>query len=63
MGQALGNHEFDYGPEVLGGFLDQLDVPVVCTNIITKNEPALRGKILPSITLDINGTLSLGQAN
>lgn len=42
---ALGNHEFDDGPEVLSDFLGRVTFPVLGGNINTSAEPLLAGKI------------------
>ncbi|MBC8793210.1 MAG: hypothetical protein C6Y20_16540 [Tagaea sp. CACIAM 22H2] len=40
---ALGNHEFDDGPEVLARFLRTVKVPVLSANVDSTAEPAIRG--------------------
>ncbi|CAD7700009.1 unnamed protein product [Ostreobium quekettii] len=52
---ALGNHEFDFGPGVLGAFLDKLALPALGANIDTSREPALDGKIFPSAKVEVAG--------
>ena len=42
---AVGNHEFDDGPETLAAFVDKVDFPVVFANTDLANEPLLAGKI------------------
>lgn len=44
---ALGNHEFDGGPEELGAFIDAVDFPVLAANLEAGREPALDGKVPP----------------
>lgn len=44
-GFALGNHEFDDGPDVLSNFLGIAKFPILGGNIDVSAEPALAGKI------------------
>ncbi|MBU1039958.1 MAG: 5'-nucleotidase/apyrase family protein [Proteobacteria bacterium] len=46
---ALGNHEFDSGPELTGKLVEQARFPVVSANIDTSREPALAGRIRPYV--------------
>ena len=57
--QVIGNHEFDYGPDVLGEYLDMLHFPVLSSNIDASKEFALSGKISPSTTVEVDGTCLL----
>ena len=52
---TLGNHEFDWGPEVLESTLPQFDFPVICANILDKatGEP-LKGTV-PYVIIEKNG--------
>ena len=52
---ALGNHEFDRGPETLAGFAAQADFAILSANIDASREPLLRDRIKPSIIKDIAG--------
>ncbi len=54
---TVGNHEFDDGPEVLRGFMDALNFPVVMSNADFSAEPLLAGKLQKSTVIDVNGTL------
>ncbi|OUS07217.1 multifunctional 2',3'-cyclic-nucleotide 2'-phosphodiesterase/5'-nucleotidase/3'-nucleotidase [Rhodobacterales bacterium 52_120_T64] len=54
---TVGNHEFDDGPEVLRGFMDALDFPVLMSNADFSDEPLLAGKLQKSTVLNVNGTL------
>jgi 5'-nucleotidase/UDP-sugar diphosphatase len=54
---TLGNHEFDDGPEVLAGFIDGLEFPVVSSTIDVVDEPLLRDKIVKYTILDVNGRM------
>ncbi|CAD7700010.1 unnamed protein product [Ostreobium quekettii] len=53
---CLGNHEFDFGPGVLGTYLDRLNFPVVDANIDASAEPELDGKIVNSVKVEVAGT-------
>ncbi|MTI18855.1 multifunctional 2',3'-cyclic-nucleotide 2'-phosphodiesterase/5'-nucleotidase/3'-nucleotidase [Rhodobacteraceae bacterium RKSG542] len=52
---TVGNHEFDDGPEVLRGFMDTVDFPVLLANADVSKEPALAEVLKPAITLEIGG--------
>ena len=54
---TMGNHEFDYGPELTSYFLSNLTVPVVSCNTDVSNQPALQGLFKPFVikTLPISG--------
>ncbi len=52
---AVGNHEFDDGPEVLRAFVDSVDFPMLMANADIGNEPALAGAISPSAVLERGG--------
>ena len=52
---AVGNHEFDKGPEPLRRFIDNVRFPVLAANLDVTNEPLLRDKILPSTVLEVGG--------
>ncbi len=56
---ALGNHEFDDGPEVLGAFADTARFPVLLANADYSNEPHLRDVLKPSTILQA-GNLQVG---
>ncbi len=49
---TVGNHEFDDGPEVLRGFVDALDFPVLMSNADISAEPLLADKIAKSIVIE-----------
>ncbi len=53
---ALGNHEFDHGPENLARYLAQLPIPVLSANLDTSREPHLRDRVARSAVLDAGGT-------
>ncbi|TNC52049.1 multifunctional 2',3'-cyclic-nucleotide 2'-phosphodiesterase/5'-nucleotidase/3'-nucleotidase [Rubellimicrobium rubrum] len=52
---AVGNHEFDDGPAVLGEFIDAVGLPVLSANIDPSQEPALAGKIAKSTVIEVGG--------
>ncbi|MEO1490685.1 MAG: bifunctional metallophosphatase/5'-nucleotidase [Pseudomonadota bacterium] len=52
---TVGNHEFDDGPEVLRGFMDAVDFPVLMANADVSEEPALAGALKPSVILERGG--------
>ncbi|MEO1918918.1 MAG: metallophosphoesterase, partial [Paracoccaceae bacterium] len=54
---TVGNHEFDDGPEVLRGFMDALNFPVLMSNADFSAEPLLAGTLQKSTVLNVNGTL------
>ncbi|MCL6284077.1 5'-nucleotidase/apyrase family protein [Ruegeria sp. 2012CJ41-6] len=52
---TVGNHEFDDGPEVLRGFIDAVDFPVLMSNADIADEELLTDKIKKSVVLDVGG--------
>ena len=52
---TVGNHEFDDGPEVLRGFMDAVDFPVVMSNADVTREPLLAGKLPKSVVIERGG--------
>ncbi len=52
---ALGNHEFNNGPEGLLPLLDEVSFPVVSGNLDVSQSPALDGRVGDSVVLDVNG--------
>ncbi len=52
---ALGNHEFDKGPEETAKFIDGADYPVVSGNVDVFKEPLLAGRLKGVVILDIGG--------
>ena len=50
-GMAVGNHEFDDGPETLRAFMDSVTFPVLMANANVDMEPELKGKLQKSTTL------------
>ncbi len=58
---AVGNHEFDNGPETLAAFVRQARFPVLSANTDTTREPRLSGLLRPSVMLEKAG-LKIGLA-
>lgn len=54
-GMTVGNHEFDDGPEVLRGFMDAVEFPVLMSNADVSAEPALAGKLAKSTVIERDG--------
>jgi len=52
---CIGNHEFDDGDEWLAGFIDQLDAPVISSNIEVAPGNVLEGKFAPYIIKEVGG--------
>jgi len=52
---AVGNHEFDDGPETLAAFLDEVDFPVLFANTDLANEPLLKDKVPAYVIKDVGG--------
>ncbi len=58
MGYAamtVGNHEFNHGPEVLRGFIDAVEFPVLMSNADYTGEPALADALVKSTILEVGG--------
>lgn len=52
---ALGNHEFDDGPEGFGKFLDMVSFPVISGNLDVSGNPALAGRVKDHVVLEVGG--------
>ena len=52
---TVGNHEFDDGPEVLRGFMDAVEFPVLMSNADVSNEPLLADKLAKSTVIEKGG--------
>lgn len=52
---ALGNHEFDKGPAVLGRYVAAARFPVLSANLDFASEPALAGRVRPWAMLERGG--------
>ncbi len=54
-GMTVGNHEFDDGPEVLKGFMNSVDFPVLMSNADVSGEPALADILMKSTVIERGG--------
>lgn len=54
-GMTVGNHEFDDGPEVLAGFIDTVEFPVLMSNADVSQEPLLAEKLPKSAVIERGG--------
>ncbi|SHJ79530.1 5'-nucleotidase [Palleronia salina] len=52
---TVGNHEFDDGPEVLAGFVDAVEFPILMSNADISGEPLLSDKIAKSTVIEKGG--------
>lgn len=52
---TVGNHEFDDGPEVLAGFVDAVNFPLLMSNADISLEPLLKDKIAKSVVVEKGG--------
>ena len=52
---TVGNHEFDDGPEVLRGFMDAVEFPVLMSNADVSREPLLKDVIQKSTVIERGG--------
>ncbi|AEQ52262.1 bifunctional metallophosphatase/5'-nucleotidase [Pelagibacterium halotolerans] len=52
---AVGNHEFDDGPEELAALLDAVNFPIISGNTNVENEPLLAGRIPGTHIMEIGG--------
>jgi 5'-nucleotidase len=52
---AVGNHEFDDGPEELAALLDAVEFPIISGNTNVENEPLLEGRIPGTHVMEIGG--------
>ena len=52
---TVGNHEFDDGPEVLRGFMEAVNFPVLMSNADVSGEPLLAGKLAKSTVIERGG--------
>ena len=51
-GMTVGNHEFDDGPEVLRGFIDNVEFPVLMSNADVSREELLADKLPKSAIIE-----------
>ncbi|AUQ53899.1 bifunctional metallophosphatase/5'-nucleotidase [Phaeobacter inhibens] len=54
-GMTVGNHEFDDGPEVLRGFMDSVQFPVLMSNADVSGEPTLADVLKKSTVIERGG--------
>jgi len=54
-GMTVGNHEFDDGPEVLRGFMDAVNFPILMSNADVSAEEILAGKLAKSTVIERGG--------
>ena len=54
-GMTVGNHEFDDGPDVLAGFMDTINFPILMSNADVSGEPLLAGKLAKSTIIERGG--------
>ncbi len=52
---AVGNHEFDDGPDGLKAFLDKVKFPVISGNLDLSRSNTLNGLVKPHAVLDVGG--------
>jgi 5'-nucleotidase len=52
---AVGNHEFDDGPEVLAAFIDAVPFPLLSTNTNVASEPLLANRVVPHVIVERGG--------
>ena len=52
---ALGNHEFDHGPETVARYARALGAPLLAANLDTSAEPALSGLVRPFVEFTRGG--------
>jgi 5'-nucleotidase / UDP-sugar diphosphatase len=52
---ALGNHEFDDGPQGLSDFLDKVTFPVISGNIDVSQSNVLAGRVQNHVVLEVGG--------
>ncbi len=54
-GMTVGNHEFDDGPEVLRGFANTIEFPILMSNADISGEPLLSDVIQKSVVIERGG--------
>ena len=52
---ALGNHEFDGGPETLSRFAERIDFPLLAANMDVSTDRHLAGHVAPWTVLEFGG--------
>lgn len=57
---VIGNHEFDFGPEVLATFIGNLTAPVMSCNLDVSRSPVLAGKVQRYVIKTLASGLKVG---
>ncbi|WBU61100.1 bifunctional metallophosphatase/5'-nucleotidase [Paracoccus albus] len=52
---AVGNHEFDDGPETLAALIERAEFPIISANIDASQSNVLKDKLLRSTTVEVGG--------
>lgn len=52
---AVGNHEFDLGPQALADFARSVTFPVLAANLDISGEPLLKDTVQPSTVIEVGG--------
>lgn len=52
---AVGNHEFDLGPEGLAVFLDTVSFPIISSNVDMSANNLVAGRVAPHVVLEAGG--------
>lgn len=52
---TVGNHEFDDGPEILRGFMDSVEFPILMSNADVSGEELLAGVLQKSVIIERGG--------
>jgi 5'-nucleotidase len=52
---TVGNHEFNHGPEVLRGFIDAVEFPILMSNADYSGEPLLKDALIKSTVIEQGG--------
>jgi len=52
---TVGNHEFNHGPEVLRGFIDAVEFPILMSNADYTGEPLLKDALVKSTVIEQGG--------
>ncbi len=52
---AVGNHEFDLGPEGLAVFLDTVSFPIISSNVDMSANNMVAGRVAPHVVLEAGG--------
>ena len=52
---ALGNHEFDNGPDTLARYADAVPFPLLSANLDASGEPLLRDRVRPRLDMVLGG--------